>query len=114
MKPGWVIGLLILFIGLQIIMGICEMSYTTDVPAVYDAFMGGGSWSASRVNNALNGMWDTFMFDYPFFTGAWLMLRYTFMAVSAGVVLVLFWTQPLATLIGAGMLTLATLVTGGF
>jgi len=112
MKPGWIIGLLILFIGLQIIMGICEMSYTTDVPDVFEAFMAGGSWNASRVNDAIMGMWKAFIFDYPFFTGAWMMLRYVFMAVSAGVVIMMFWTAPLATLIGGGLLGLGAAITG--
>lgn len=106
MKPGWIIGILMLFIGLQIFMGICEMNYSTEVPGVFQAFMSGGNWSASRVNDAIVGMWKAFIFDYPFFTSSWMMVRYVFMCVSAGVVIVMFWTAPLATLISGGLLGL--------
>ena len=112
MKTGWLIGLLMLFIGLQIIMGICEMNYETQIPSVFSAFLTGGSWDAGRVHDALIGMWKAFIFDYPFFMGSWIMLRYVFMCVSGGVVIVMFWTAPLATLIGGGLLGLGTIISG--
>lgn len=114
MKPGWIIGILMLYVGLQIIMGICEMSYANEIPGVFNAFLAGGSWSASGINDMLNGLWSAFLFDYPFFVGTWVLLRYIFLSVSAGVVIIMFWTAPLATLIGGGLLGLATLVSGGF
>jgi len=114
MKPGWVIGILMLFVGLQITMGVCEMSYSGEMPAVFNAFLTGGSWSASRVNDMLNGLWQALLFDYPFFTGSWMMLQYVFMSVSGGVVIMMFWTAPVATLIAGGLLGLTTLLTGGF
>ena len=114
MKPGWLIGILMLYVGLQVIMGVCEMTYTDELPTVFGGFLAGGEWSASSINDALNGMWSALMFDYPFFTGSWILLRYIFLSVSGGVVIILFWTAPLATLIGGGLLGLATLLTGGF
>ena len=114
MKPGWLIGILMLYVGLQAIMGVCEMSYSNEMPATFGAFLVGGSWTASSINDMLNGMWSAFIFDYPFFVGTWVMLRYVFLAVSAGVVIVMLWSAPLATLIGGGLLGLATLISGVF
>jgi len=114
MKPGWIIGLLILYVGLQVIMGICEMTYTNELPVVFGGFLVGGELNASSINDMLGGLWKAFMFDYPFLVGTWAMLQYVFMSVSAGVVIVMLWTAPVATLVTAGILGLATLVTGGF
>ena len=112
MKPGWLIGILVLFVGLQIYMGVCEMSYTNEIPAVFGGFLVGGDWSASSINDMLNGLWSALIFDYPFFVGSWAMLRYVFLSVSAGVVIIMLWSQPMATLITGGVLGLATLVSG--
>lgn len=114
MRPGWIIGILMLFVGLQVIMGICEMNYTNELPSVFSAFLTGGSWSTSRVNDMLNGLWAALLFDYPFFTGSWIMLRYIFMSVSSGVVILMIWQAPIAALVAGGLLGLSTLVTGGF
>jgi len=114
MRPGWIIGILMLYVGLQVIMGICEMTYTNELPAVFGGFLIGGDWSASSINDMLNSLWRALMFDYPFFTGSWVMLRYIFMSVSAGVVFILLWQSPIAALVAGGLLGLSTLITGGF
>jgi len=114
MKPGWLVGILVLYVGLQIYMGVCEMTYTDKLPAVFGGFLVGGDWSSSSINDMLNGMWSAFLFDYPFLTGSWAMLRYIFLSVSAGVVIVMIWQAPIATLIAGGLLGLTTLLTGGF
>jgi len=114
MKPGWLIGILMFYVGLQIIMGICEMTYTNELPAVFGGFLAGGDWSASSINDMLNGLWSALTFDYPFLTGSWAMLQYIFMSVSAGVVIMMIWQAPIATLATAGILGLTTLITGGF
>lgn len=114
MKPGWIIGILILFVGLQVIMGISEMTYTNEMPAVFGAFLVGGEWTASSINDMLNGLWAALMFDYPFFTGSWIILRYVFLSVSGGVVVVMLWSAPIATLVAGSLLGILTMVTGGF
>ena len=37
-------------------------------------------------------LWDMFWWDYAFFTGAWIFLRFFFIAVSVGIILSLVWS----------------------
>ena len=108
MKTGWLVGILILFIGLQIIMGICEMTYTMELPTVFSPFIAGSFENpASYMMNTLSVLWKVFAFDYPFFTGSWMILRFMFMSVSIGVIIMMLFTIPwqqlvVGTLFGIG------------
>lgn len=114
MKPGWLIGMFILFIGLQVVSGICEMSYTGSVSTPFSVFMAGGGFTPSTVHETLTAFWKVLIFDYPFFTDSWMIVRYLFMSVSVGLVIMLIWVASWQTLLALGIVGVTTLVSGLF
>ena len=107
MKPGWIIGIFSMFVGLQVIMGICEMSYPTNTANVFTVIMN-PEFSASYFQDLFSNFWKVLWFDYPFLTGAWQIVRYgVFMPISLGMIITMFLVAPMATLIGTGVLGIA-------
>ena len=91
-KPGWIIGLVMLFVVLQVIAGICEMAAPLSASAItrLDVILN-PSWT--DITGYAGNIWSMFWFDYPFFTGTWQLARYIFfIPVSVGVSLILVLT----------------------
>lgn len=90
MKPGWLIGIIVAFVLLSFVVGLCENAYVgNDVISKLDILMRpfmqtsivegikaffGTMFSAEFWET----LWDIFWWDYPFFTGEWAMARYIF------------------------------------
>lgn len=102
MSAKWFIGLVMLHILLTIISGICEMTSISaadigriqllmqpDVPA-YTNPVGAVFSYMTATWDYIENLWGIFWFDYAFFQGSWLYLRYClFMPVSVGVIVTL-------------------------
>lgn len=100
MKTSWMIGLVTLYVVLSIIAGIMEMSYLgagevsrlqllmqLDVPESTVPIIGTAFAYLTAGFNWIRNLWGVFWFDYPFFQGRWLIVRYAlFMPVSIGVI----------------------------
>lgn len=88
-----------LFVAMQIISGICEMTYISagsigrlqalmqpDVPAFSNP-IGAVVAYVTVAWDYIQNLWGIFWFDYPFFTGSWAILRYAlFIPISVGVI----------------------------
>lgn len=104
MKAGWIIGIVMAFVLLQVVMGIAELSTAsleegdvsklqtlTELGAPTQAgFVGFVVGAVSMVFSAefYDILWEMFMWQYPsIFIGAYELLRYAFfLPVSVGVV----------------------------
>lgn len=98
-KPGWIIGVIMLFIVLQVIAGICEMAAPLSASAVsrLDVLLN-PSWT--DITGIVGNLWGMFVFDYPFFAGTWQLARYIFfipVSIGVGLILVLTVGQLVAT-----------------
>lgn len=91
------------YVILQVIMGICEMTYPAATAGTFEIVMN-PEFSNTFVQSLFQTLWKTMWFDYPFFTGAWLIVRYLFMSISIGVIVVMFLQAPMATLMAGGIL----------
>ena len=101
MKQSWIIGIIFLFLGLQVISGIGEytvfgdeettflstlmttpnLTESTGIAGDVFAWIGwGGDFIAT--------LWSALWFDYSFFQGQWALVRYIiFIPVSIGFIL---------------------------
>jgi hypothetical protein len=101
MSIRWFIGFAMLLILLTLICGwVTGVFYDTTQPTLTTVFMqvfNVSSTNASNANtgaltgwNALPQVWPAIMqalsFDYPFFTGFWIIFRLLFMCISVGFV----------------------------
>lgn len=104
MRPGWIIALLIIFLLLNIVNGICEMTFVTGEPeTIFDAVVYDIEIIFSDAN-IFTKIWEgftlpidviwlifrAFWFDYAWLQGEWIYLRFLFMAVSVGVILAIW------------------------
>ena len=101
MNPRWIIGLVILLLGLGLMGGMVEGTYMsdnsttgtleklvspdmlagTDLPVVGPAVVGiSMMWSYTQA------FWTMLWFDYPFFEGPWVIVRLLFLGLSAGII----------------------------
>lgn len=96
MKPGWLIGIGMLFISLSVVSGILEQQYLgrddagllyrllnsySEInfgnPLVAIGSMVTGSWQA------IGALWGMFWFSYAFFEGTWQIVRFAvFLPIS--------------------------------
>lgn len=105
MRPGWIIGLAMLFILLHLVNGICEMTFVTGEPElIFDSLINkvqivssedtswfGKIWAGVGVGwEVLVLLWRMFWFDYAFLTGDWVLLRFIFMSISVGIIVAFF------------------------
>jgi len=104
MKTSWVIGLIMLFIIMTVISGICEMTY---LPATeesrlwvllhpFEGFRSILDLPEMVFDWAVN-LWGMFWFDYAFFQNEWIIVKYLFWSISIG----LIWSI-LSTIRGVG------------
>lgn len=91
---------------LNIVNGICEMSWVTGeaesklyqllaMPVAEEtSFLGiGASTSYFTIAwDKIQVLWGMFWFDYAFFTGPWVYLRFFFIAIGAGIIISLVWS----------------------
>lgn len=102
LKPGWIIGLVMAFVVLSVIAGICELTAPLSASAVsrVDVLM---NPSFTNITGWLGNLWSMLWFDYPFFEGTWSLARYIFfMPVSIGISVIVAITiaQLLMTALG--------------
>ena len=102
-KAGWIIGIVMAFVLMTIVASICELTAPLSATAVsrIDVLMNPG---LTNVTGWLGNLWGMLWFDYPFFSGTWLLAKYIFfMPISVGISVVLAVTiaQLLATAIGS-------------
>jgi len=99
MKTYWLIGFIVLFILLSIISGIVEMTYIGEAeasriqlllqPELPESTIPIIGTAVAWVNLAwdwLKNLWHMFWFDYAFFTGGYIIIRYFFIAISVGII----------------------------
>jgi len=102
MKPGWVIGLFTAFVIMQIIAGVCEMTYLgseqvgvlqqlmqPEIPDVQIPIIGSVVTFFAVTWNFISTLWtpQVFFWDYPFFQGTWAIVRYAlFIPLSIGLI----------------------------
>jgi hypothetical protein len=102
MSPKWIIGILMAMIVMQLICGVCEMSYGFgDTPSRIQTFLSPPVPSYSNPAQAvfayitvgwewLSNLFWMFWWDYSFFSGSWQMVRYIFfLPISVGVVVMI-------------------------
>ena len=89
-----------LFVILQVIAGICEMQYigvgeitklqslmSPDFPDYNVPIIGAVASFVTVAWDYIQVLWDMFWFDYPFFAGAWMIVRFIFfIPVSIGMI----------------------------
>lgn len=99
MKTSWLIGIITLYILLQIASGIGELTYpgsaetnrlvalmNPDIPVSTNPIGAVVAYITAGWHYIQN-LWGCFWFDYSFFQGGWLMAKYAiFWPVSIGVV----------------------------
>jgi len=99
-KPGWVVGLVMLFVILQIICNVCEMQapLTSETPSHLQQLLSPDipSYSnpigaiASYVSVPFLWLWNffaLFFFDFSFFEGGWVYVKYViFWPISIGMI----------------------------
>lgn len=103
MHPKWLIALGMVFIVCSILSGVLEMSYlgnheTSTLWKAMSAFdIVDSSNPLSIASGVVVGMWNLIkaafqilLWDYAFFTGYWLVVKYLFMTISLGIVVALF------------------------
>ena len=103
MKTSYFIGLAILFVVLTLISGICELDYAKstgsitlleslmkpDIPSYFNP-IGAVVAYVTVAWGYVQTLWSMLWFDYSFFTGGWIWIRYIFfIPVSLGLVLTL-------------------------
>lgn len=109
MRPGWLIGILVAFVLIAFVVGLCENAYvgaeiTSKLDILMRPLMQTSIWNGIKafVGSLFTAefwqtLWSIFWWDYPFFTGTWGIIRYIFfIPLSIGVLLSL----GLATLRG--------------
>jgi hypothetical protein len=94
MRTSWIIGVVILFIMLSLVCGLVENVYmgsseSTSPDARIQMLLSPNFSSISFIDYVLN-LWAMLWFDYAMFTGGYSIVRYLFMAVSAGMILSFF------------------------
>ena len=100
MKTSWLIGFFFLMIGASLISGIIELQYlggAAGTVGVFEKIFSPGVVSTSTVMGInfgfltttmtfLTGLWEAFWFDYAMFIGAYVIVRYLFIAVNLGII----------------------------
>ena len=102
LKPGWIIGLVMAFVLLSIIAGVCELTAPLGATAVsrINTLM---NPSFTNITGWLGNLWSMFWFDYPFFEDTWQLARYIFflpVSVGLSVIVAITIAQLLVTAIG--------------
>lgn len=102
MKPGFIIGVVLIFILLSIVSNIMEMTAPLAAGELtrIDILM---NPSFTNLTGWLGNLWGMLWFDYPFLTGGWAIVRYIFfipVGVGMSVALAVLIGQLLATLVG--------------
>ena len=102
MRPGWIIGLLMAFLLLHLVNGVCEMTFVTgDTETIIQPLLevdvgeSVGWWeiittTISYAIAAIRVLWSAMWFDYSFLTGGWIFLRFIYLAISAGIAFGIF------------------------
>lgn len=112
MKSSWIIGIMVLYVALAIISGMVEMTTPLGVDEVsrikvlmsptapaYTDPLGAIFAYITFTWDYIANLWGIFWFDYAFFSGGWVYVRYLlFIPVSIGVIVSLV----IAVVRGAG------------
>lgn len=103
LKPGWIIGIVMAFVLLTIISGVCELVAPLSATAVsrIEVLM---NPSFADMMSWLGNLWSMFWFDYPFLSGSYVLVRYIFfLPVSVGMSVIIAYAiaQLLATAISS-------------
>lgn len=99
-KASWTIGLVMAFVVLTLISGICEVTYMGSdetnriqmllqptIPA-HSSFISGLVAYVTAGWDYIINLWGMFWFDYAFFTGGYAIFRYIFfLPISIGLIL---------------------------
>ncbi len=103
MSAKWIIGLVILYVGMLLLEGMVEMSSPLGAseitrltkimapftPGYTDVGGSGFSWFSFDFSYIEN-LWQIFWFDFPYFKGGWIYVRYIFfIPISIGVIVTL-------------------------
>ena len=103
MKTSYFIGLSILFVVLTLISGICELDYAKSIGSIthlealmkpdipsYNNPIGAVAAYITVAWSYVQTLWSMLWFDYAFFDGGWIWIRYIFfIPISIGLVLTL-------------------------
>jgi len=99
MRIGWIIGLVFLFVLGAIIGGVMEQTYpgSTERSAIdrlLKPTLGeiSNPWEATTAfftvaGDWVDALWEVLTFDYPFFTGEMVIVRWLFLGISIGVII---------------------------
>ena len=101
MRVGWIIGLITLYIIGAVLGGVQEQTWpgSTERSAL-DRLMKpeladiSNPWEGvtaffTVAGDWVDALWEVLTFDYPFFTGELVILRWLFLAISIGIILAL-------------------------
>jgi hypothetical protein len=97
MSIRWIIGLGIIYVVLSVLGGIGEQVYLGSTEAstintlfdlhmpAYTNVLSFGLAAIQVTADWIQGVWQILTFDYSFFQGEWIIVRYVFCAFGAGI-----------------------------
>jgi len=85
-SPWWIFGVAILVIGMGLLGGLMEGNYLApdETGVIYN--LTHPSLNPADIWDYIGSLWALLTFDYAFLEGPWVILRFIFMGISAGLV----------------------------